>query len=217
MSGFEVARHGSLSVLYVMATEQEYGDHLKRLIRPLNTGVGPVEAAAATAKALAELTAAGNRPDLVLSLGSAGSRTLEHAGIYQISSVAYRDMDASLLGFPKGVTPFLSQPAVIPIAARLPAIPAASISTGGAIISGAGYDPIEADMVDMESFAVLRAASLFGVPMVGLRGISDGRGDLTGLHDWTEYLHVIDEKLAAALATFATQAAAGGFDPGAAP
>ena len=56
---------------------------------------------------------------------------------------------------------------------------------------------IDADMVDMESFAVLRAARRFGVPMVGLRGISDGRSELTGIHDWTEYLHIIDEKLAA--------------------
>ena len=214
---FEVGRHGALSVLYVMATELEYGDHLRRLIRPLITGVGPVEGAAATARALAELTAAGAKPDLVFSLGSAGSRTLDHAGLYQITSVSYRDMDASPLGFPKGVTPFLEAPAVIPIAARLPGIPEASISTGGAIISGAGYDGIDADMVDMESFAVLRAASRFAVPMVGLRGISDGRDDLTGLHDWTEYLHVIDEKLAAALEAFAAHAAAGAFDPGAAP
>jgi adenosylhomocysteine nucleosidase len=215
--GFEVARYGALSVLYVMATEQEYGEHLKRLIRPLITGVGPVEAAAATARTLAELHAAGSKPDLVFSLGSAGSRTLDHAGIYQIASVSYRDMDASLLGFPKGVTPFLDAPAVIPIAARLPGIPVASISTGGAIISGAGYDGIDADMVDMESFAVLRAASRFTVPMVGLRGISDGRNDLTGLHDWTEYLHVIDEKLAAAAEAFAAEAAAGRFNPAAAP
>jgi len=66
-------------------------------------------------------------------------------------------------------------------------------------------------MVDMESFAVYRAAARFGVPMVGLRGISDGRDELTGLHDWTEYLHVIDEKLAAALEAFAGHVTAGRF------
>jgi adenosylhomocysteine nucleosidase len=51
-------------------------------------------------------------------------------------------------------------------------------------------------MVDMESCAVLRAASRFHIPMVGVRGISDGRHDLTDLRSWTEYLCVIDEKLA---------------------
>ncbi len=87
----------------------------------------------------------------------------------------------------------------------------ASISTGAAIISGAAYDSVEADMVDMESFAVLRAARRFSLPMIGLRGISDGRAELTGIHDWTEYLHIIDEKLAGAIDAFALHVADGRF------
>ena len=81
------------------------------------------------------------------------------------------------------------------------------------IISGAAYDGIAADMVDMESYAVLRAARRFGVPFVGLRGISDGRDALTGLHDWTATLHIIDERLAAALAVFREHVASGRFRP----
>lgn len=202
---------GNLAVLFVMATEQEYGVHLRRVITPVMTGVGPVEAAAGTAAALAALQAQGRLPDLVFSLGSSGSRKLEHAALYQIASVAYRDMDASPLGFPKGATPFLDEPAIIPIGRLIPGVPAASISTGGAIVSGAAYDAIDADMVDMESFAVYRAAARFGVPMIGLRGISDGRNELTGIHDWTEYLHVIDEKLALAIEDFAGHVLAGRF------
>ncbi len=208
---------GNLAVLFVMATEQEYGPFLQRLIKPVITGVGPVEGAAATGAALATLAAGGTMPDLVFSVGSAGSRALDHAAIYQIASVAYRDMDCSALGFPKGVTPFDQLPAVIPIPHRIPGIPAASISTGANIVSGAGYDVIDADMVDMESFAVLRAAHRFGVPMLGLRGISDGRNDLTGVHDWTEYLHVIDQKLAVTLEDFAGHVTAGRFRLEAAP
>lgn len=187
---------GGLSILFVMATEQEYGPHLRGLIQPLITGVGPVEAAARLAGVLGEMKGQGVLPGLVLSLGSAGSRTLEHAAVYQVASVAYRDMDASALGVETGVTPFLGEPAVAVIPHRLPDIPAASLSTGGTIISGAAYDRIAADMVDMETYAHYRACRLFGLPMIGLRGISDGRADLTGLHDWTEYLHVLDEKLA---------------------
>jgi adenosylhomocysteine nucleosidase len=207
----QIAAIGGLSTLFVMATEQEYGPALRARIRPLVTGVGPVEAAAETAAALATLRHHGRLPDLVFSLGSAGSRRLDHAAIYQIASVAYRDIDASPLGFEKGVTPFLDHPVAIPIPHRIPGIPAASISTGGGIVSGAAYDRIDADMVDMESFAVLRAAHRFGVPTIGLRGISDGKSELTGLHDWTEYLHVIDEKLGAALDDFAVHVAAGRF------
>jgi adenosylhomocysteine nucleosidase len=206
-----VETYGELAVLFVMATEQEYGEHLKKRIRPLITGVGPVEAAAATGAAIAALDSANKRPDLIFSVGSAGSRKLEHAEIYQLASVSYRDIDASPFGFQKGVTPFLDEPAVLEIPYRLRDIPAASISTGGAIISGKAYDAIEADMVDMESFAVLRAGRRLGVPMIGLRGISDGRAELTGFHDWTEYLHIIDEKLAAAIDAFAAEAQAGGF------
>ena len=51
----------------------------------------------------------------------------------------------------------------------------------------------------METFAVLRACQIFGVPLIALRGISDGAAELTHVGDWTEYLHVIDEKLAAAV------------------
>jgi adenosylhomocysteine nucleosidase len=204
-------RIGGLSVLFVMATEQEYGSHLKARMTPVITGIGPVEAAVGTAAALGELDRAGQLPSLVVSLGTAGSATLDHAGIYQVASVAYRDMDASLLGFEKGVTPFSDEPAVVPIPHRVPDIPTASISTGTAIVSGKGYDAILADMVDMETFAVFQAARRFGVPMLGLRAISDGRADLTGLHDWMEFLHILDEKLALALDAFAEHVEAGRF------
>jgi adenosylhomocysteine nucleosidase len=206
-----LASVGGLSVLFVMAAEVEYGPELRRVIRPLITGVGPVEAAGATGAVLGVLAVRGKLPSLIFSLGSAGSRTLEHAAVYQIASVGYRDMDATPLGFPKGVTPFLDEPATILIPQRIPGIPAASISTGAAIISGGRYDVIDVDMVDMESYAILRAARRFGVPMIGLRGISDGRDELKALPDWTAYLHVIDAKLAVAVETFAEQVAAGSF------
>lgn len=202
---------GGLSVLFVMATEQEYGPHLKARITPVITGIGPVAAAVGTAAALGELDRAGGLPSLVVSLGTAGSARLEHAGIYQVASVAYRDMDASLLGFEKGVTPFSGEPTAIAIPYRIPGVAVASISTGGAVISGAGYDVIAAEMVDMETYSVFQAARRFGVPMIGLRAISDGRSDLTGLHDWIEFLHVLDEKLAATLDAFASHVAAGRF------
>lgn len=191
-----ISRAGSLDVLFVMATEQEYGAHLRRLINPLITGVGPVEAAASLGAALGRLAAQGKRPDLVIAIGSAGSRRLDHAGIYQAKSFAYRDIDASPLGIAAGLTPFLDEPVVVPAKVLLADVAQASLSTGGAIISGAAYDAIEADMVDMESFALYRAAKMFDLPFLSLRGISDGRGELSGLHDWTEFLHVLDEKLA---------------------
>lgn len=185
-----------MTILYVMAAEAEYGPHLRARIAPLMTGVGPVEAAIAVTRALGERR--GALPGLVVSLGSAGSRVLEQCGIYQASSVSYRDMDASALGFPKGQTPFLDLPPVLPLH-TVPGIATASLSTGGNIVSGAAYDGIDAEMVDMETYAVLRACQAYGVPLLALRGISDGADELGHVDDWTRYLHIIDEKLAAAV------------------
>lgn len=187
------------NLLFVMAAEAEYGPHLRKLFTPLMTGVGPVESGVRLGAELGRLKIEKALPDLVVSLGSAGSRTLEQAEIYQAVSVSYRDMDASPLGFEKGATPFLELPVTVPLPFSVPGIRGATLSTGGAIISGAAYDTIAADMVDMETFACLRACQLFGVPLIGLRGISDGAADLRHVGDWTEYLHVIDEKLAAAI------------------
>jgi adenosylhomocysteine nucleosidase len=202
---------GGLSVLFVMATEHEFGPNLRTRIDPLISGVGPVEAAAATGAALASLAHRDALPDLVFTLGSAGSRRLDHAEIYQAASVAYRDMDCSPLGFARGLTPFLGEPAVLEIPHRIPGILAATLSSGANIVSGADYDAVNSDMVDMETWSVLRAARRFGLPMLALRGISDGRAEVTGLHDWTEYLHLIDEKLAHALDRFRTQVERGEF------
>jgi adenosylhomocysteine nucleosidase len=183
------------TVLYVMAVEAEYGPHLKARITPLMTGVGPVEAAVQVTRALAALERDGQLPDLVVSLGSAGSARLEQTEVYQAVSVAYRDMDASSLGFAKGATPFLDVPVAVPLPLRIPGVAEAHLSTGGNIVSGAAYDAVEADMVDMETYAVLRACQAFAVPLLALRGISDGKAELRHVGDWTEYLHVIDARL----------------------
>jgi len=193
---WQISRRRGVSILFVMATEQEYGSELKKRISPLITGVGPVEAAAATAGTLATLEVKADLPDLVFSLGSAGSRNLEHAEVYQLASVCYRDMDCSPLGFEPGLVPFLGEPAVIEIRHQIPGIAAASIASGASIVSGVAYDGVAADMVDMESYAVYRAARRFGVPMIGLRGITDGKTELSRYEDWADYLEIVDGKLA---------------------
>ena len=194
-----IERWGELSVLPVMAAPAEYGEHLQARIAPLMTGIGPVEAAVSLTAALGRLDGQGALPDLIVSLGSCGSPGLEHAAVYQASSVSYRDMDASPLGFEKGVTPLLDLPAVLPLPCPIPGVPCARLSTGAIVVSGAAYGAIDAEMVDMETWALVRAAQAFGVPLIALRGVSDGRAELKALEDWTSTLHHVDENLAAAL------------------
>ncbi|WP_247872059.1 5'-methylthioadenosine/S-adenosylhomocysteine nucleosidase [Azospirillum sp. TSO35-2] len=186
-------------VLFVMAAPAEYGAKLQATIDPLMIGVGPVEAAINLTAYLGALAALQRLPDLVVSLGSAGSRRLPQAEIFQVSAISYRDMDVSALGFERGRNPLLNLPVVVELPYAVTGLPSASLSTGGDMVSGQGYDQIDADMVDMETYAVWRACEKFGLPMIGLRGISDGQTELRQVSDWKEYLGVIDEKLCRAL------------------
>ena len=196
---YEMKPIAGKTVLFVMAADAEYGVFLRTRISPLMTGVGPVEAAVVLTKELARLSSHDDLPDLVVSLGSAGSASLEQAEIYQVSAVSYRDMDASAFGFEKGKTPFLDLPVSVELPLRIPGIPAATLSTGANVVSGAAYQSIDAEMVDMETVAILRTCQSFGIPLIGLRGISDGRHDVNHIDDWTQYLHLIDKKLALAV------------------
>ena len=192
----KIVEVGNRRFLFIMAVEAEYGPELRRRFEPLFTGVGPVEAAVVASAALAGLAADNRMPDIVVSLGSAGSAKLQQAEVYQVSGVSYRDMDASALGFAPGLTPFLDLPAELELLAPLLDVPAKRLSTGANIVSGAAYAAIDSDMVDMETFSIARTCMRYKLPLIGLRGISDGAAELKHIGDWTAYLDVIDAKLA---------------------
>ncbi len=191
-----------MKILPLMATTIEYGEHLKQQIDPYIIGVGPVEAAMNSMQILNQLPAT---PDYAVLLGSSGSSRLAQGEIYQASSVSYRDMDASAIGFEKGKTPFLDLPAKLPLDPMFDFLPAATLSTGGKVIVGAEFDQLVEDMVDMESFAVKRACQSHNVPLIVIRGISDGKKELQKSDDWTELLPLLDQKLAEALANICNE------------
>jgi adenosylhomocysteine nucleosidase len=181
--------------LYVMATHLEFGEELKKRIDPLITGVGPIEATLSLTRELERRAAVGRIPRLVVSLGSAGSRRHDTGSIHQISQVGWRDMDASALGFEPGVTPFLDEPAHISLATLPLELPLATLSTGANVVSGLVYDVIDADLVDMETFALARVCKVYAVPLVGIRGVSDGKAPLGAIDDWMATLGILDNKL----------------------
>lgn len=184
--------------LYVMAAEPEYGPELRKRIAPLMTGIGPVEATLMLTQELMRLRALRIMPKRVISLGSAGSSTLQQTEIYQVASVYYRDMDATAFGFEKGRTPYLNAPVHIELSCPLD-LPTARLGTGASVVSGSAYEAIDADMVDMETFALKRVCMAFNVELIGLRGISDGDEEIKQVSDWTQYLEIIDGKLAQAV------------------
>jgi adenosylhomocysteine nucleosidase len=184
-------------ILPLMATTIEYGEHLKNLIQPHIIGVGPVEAAMNTMHILCE---SAERPNFVILIGSSGSAMLAQGEVYQASSVSYRDMDASAIGFTKGKTPFVDLPAELPLDPLFDFLTHATLSTGGKVIVGDEFSEQTADMVDMESFAVKRVCQAFDIPMIVVRGISDGKEELQKFDDWTELLPELDQKFAKATA-----------------
>ncbi len=186
-------------ILFIMAAEQEYGPAMRRTIRPLITGVGPIEAAIGTSRHLKQAVSAGEKPDFVVSLGSAGSKRCATGTVWQVSSVSWRDMDASHLGFAKGITPFADHPFAVSLLTPLPGVPAATLFTGGDILDRDDYDGFAADLADMETFAVVRACQRFDIPVIGPRGVSDGPGDRDGAGGWTDRLALLDGRLASVI------------------
>jgi nucleoside phosphorylase len=151
-------------LLVVAATEAELrGAGAAGLV----CGIGPVESALATARALAE-----RPPDALLHVGIAGARGIEPPALVLGSESVYCDVidPAFTMARVERVAPdaelLAAARAALPEARVLP------IATSGRVGGGAGYE-VEA----MEGFGVLRAAALAGVPAVELRVVSNAVGE----------------------------------------
>jgi futalosine hydrolase len=149
-------------VLVIAATEREL-DFVEGA-DTLCCGIGPVEAALATARALAE-----HRPDAVLHIGIAGARSLEPPALVLGSESVYCDViDASASVLPR-VERVEPDPTLLAAARRaLPQAHVLPIATCARIGGG-----MQCELEAMEGFGVLRAAALAGVPAVELRAVSN--------------------------------------------
>jgi nucleoside phosphorylase len=148
-------------MLVVAATDRELA-----LVRGAETfccGIGPVEAALQTARALHE-----RRPDAVLHIGIAGARGIEPPSVVIGSESVYCDVIDVSSTLPR-VERMRPDAALLErVRAALPDAPVLPIATCGRV--GGGSDcRVEA----MEGFGVLRACVLAGVPAVELRAVSN--------------------------------------------
>ena len=125
----------------------------------LACGIGPVDAANATARALAGL-----RPDALLHVGIAGGRGLPALDLVLGSEAVYCDAAGPLV--PAHVLP--DRALLERLRAEFPDAQVRPIGTSARVGGSSGVD-VEA----MEGFAVLRAAELAGVPAVEVRVISN--------------------------------------------
>jgi futalosine hydrolase len=148
-------------VLVVAATERELA-----LLDGLDTfccGIGPVEAALRTAAVLGE-----RRPDGVIQVGIAGSRTLEPPSLVLGSEAVYCDVIDPGSTFPRVERAYPDAALRERVRAALPEARVLPIATCGKVGGGSGFD-VEA----MEGFGVLRACEFAGVPAVELRAVSN--------------------------------------------
>lgn len=129
-------------------------------------GVGPVEAAAATAAAIAAV-----RPAAILHVGIAGARRkrrLAPASLVIGAESRYVDLAALNPFAPRVLWP---ASALVDAARRaLPDAPALTIGTSARVGGTAGD---ACDVEAMEGFAVLRAAALADIPAIEIRAISN--------------------------------------------
>jgi nucleoside phosphorylase len=141
-------------LLVIAATEPELAGAAGA--RSLACGIGPVEAAAATADALARRPASA-----VLHVGLAGSRSLAPLTVVLGSEAVYSDLAAAI--------PLVDRAApdsgLLDVARR--AVPGAVVAPIGTSARVGGVEGC--DVEAMEGFAVLRAAERAGVPAVELR------------------------------------------------
>jgi nucleoside phosphorylase len=151
-------------VLVVAATERELAGN-----DGLACGIGPVEAAAATARALAE-----QAPAAVLHVGLAGGVDLELGTLVVGTEAVYADLAAAIPVVSR-VEPDATLLAAI--RAAFPDAPALPIATSAAV-SGPRDTASQGFRVEaMEGFGVLRACALAGVPAVEVRAISNELGE----------------------------------------
>jgi predicted 5'-methylthioadenosine/S-adenosylhomocysteine nucleosidase len=145
------------SVLLVAATEIELCDH-----PGLACGVGPVEAAAATARALAL-----DPPDVVVHIGIAGGRGITPGGLVIGSESVYCDIAAEIPVVDRAEPdPSLLETVRAALADAL-VLPIGTSGAVGGVASGGVR--VEA----MEGFAVLRACAQAGIPAIEIRAISN--------------------------------------------
>jgi futalosine hydrolase len=143
-------------VLLVAATEIELCEH-----PGLACGVGPVEAAAATARELMS-----NPPSAVVHVGLAGGHGITPGGLVIGRESLYVDLAAEIPVVDR-VEP--DSDLLEKVRAAAPDALVLPIGTSAAVGGVVGDLRVEA----MEGFGVLRACALAGVPAVELRAISN--------------------------------------------
>lgn len=172
--------------LLVFALEQESQDAFGEF-DVLYTGVGKVNATHAMMKYLQT-----GRPEMVINIGTAGSRKFPGGSIISCTSFVQRDMDVTPLGFERFQTPFSHDPVKLVYGSHVGFLPEGVCGTGD------NFDvsdvALEFDVVDMEGYALALICQREKIPFMCVKYVSDGADE--GAHkDWNAALHHAAQRL----------------------
>ncbi len=139
------------------------------------SGVGPILASASTMKAAIE-----NKPDVIISVGSAGaiSKELEIGKAYSFNAIVTLDQDLSAFHLALGST-LDSKRTTLGLLSTRDNGSSLILATSGRFASEVTeqHKMLKADAADMEAYGVCMAASLLTIPFFAVKLITDYVGD----------------------------------------
>lgn len=170
--------------LLVVAAEEE-AVHLNDDLPLLLTGIGKVNAAVAVARVLAS-----HRPSEIINLGTAGALKPGIKGTHEIARVVQHDLNG------KAIEELTGRPTGLPFDLRPEGL---VLATGDAFVSSEPLRStlaLQADLVDMEGYAVAAAAHAAGIPVRLVKHVSDTADEGAAI-TWKESLEACARDLAA--------------------
>jgi len=170
--------------LFVFALDSEAGKVFNEKNK-LVTGIGKVNAAMELTQEIQR-----NRPELIVNLGSAGSRSFGKGEVVCCTKFIQRDMDVRGLGFEKYETPLSGIPPVLEYGLLKEGLPQGICGTGDSF----EMNHAEADynIVDMEAYPLALIAMKKNIPFLCLKYISDDAGS-EAAEDWAVQVHLASE------------------------
>ena len=169
--------HRSISTdhpLLVVALDEEAAGLHDFGLPVLITGVGKVNAAVAVSTVLGD-----HSPSRIINLGTAGSLREGLSGVHVISQVRQHDLDDDAIHTLTGL--HFSQPIELADAGAV-------LTTGDVFVNDRATRAQlaeHADLVDMEGYAVAKAAAASEIPMTLVKVVSDPAGE-ESLRTWRE-------------------------------
>lgn len=170
--------------LFVFALDAEAGNVFNDKNK-LVTGIGKVNAAMELTREIHR-----NRPELIVNLGSAGSRSFGKGEVVCCTKFIQRDMDVRGLGFEKYETPLSGIPPVLDYGLLKEGLPQGICGTGDSFEMN--HAETDYTIVDMEAYPLALIAMKKNIPFLCLKYISDDAGS-EAADDWAVQVHLASE------------------------